>query len=152
MLSNWQEVENRCPSCSKRDESISHITRCPEEGRVQMRTESAYALAEWLVETDMDDELAEGLLDYVIGGGKVNLQDILDDDSQYQDYAKVHDRLGWDSFLEGRISTALLEIQKVCLFRAGSYWKIKAWSRHLIHTICSASLTGSGCIATQGFI
>ena len=117
-----------------------------------MRTESAYALAEWLVETDMDDELAEGLLDYVIGGGKVNLQDILDDDSQYQDYAKVHDRLGWDSFLEGRISTALLEIQKVCLFRAGSYWKIKAWSRHLIHTICSASLTGSGCITTQGFI
>ena len=133
MLSNWQEIDNRCPSCGKRDKSMSHITRCTEEGREQMRTESAYALAEWLMETDMDDKLVEGILDYVIGGGEVKLQDILDEDSQYQDYAQVHDRLGWDIFLEGRFSTALLEIQKDRLFRAGSYWKIKAWSKHIIH-------------------
>eukprot|EP00956_Cyclotella_meneghiniana_P022235 scaffold41755_cov46-Cyclotella_meneghiniana.AAC.1 len=72
-------------------------------------------------------------MDYIIAGGTKQLVELLDEDSEYLDYAKEHDRLGWDCFLEGRISSSLLEIQRDCLHRAGAYMTIKTWSKQFIH-------------------
>eukprot|EP00956_Cyclotella_meneghiniana_P010624 scaffold14801_cov53-Cyclotella_meneghiniana.AAC.1 len=104
---------------------MSHITRCQEEGRAQMRTESAHVVAQWLLDTYMDEDLVEGFMDYIIAGGTKQLVEVLGDDSEYLEYAEEHDRLGWDCFLEGRISHSLLETQRDCLHRAGAYMTIK---------------------------
>ena len=133
MLGNWQDTNKSCPSCGQPNEDMSHITRCQEEGRAQMRTESAHVVAQWLLDTHMDEELVEGFMDYIIAGGTKQLVQILDEDSDYLDYAEEHDRLGWDCFLEGRISHSLLDIQRDCLHRAGAYMTIKTWSKQFIH-------------------
>ena len=133
MLGHWQDTSKSCPSCGQPNEDMSHVTRCQEEGRAQMRTESAHVVAQWLLDTHMDEELVEGLMDYIIAGGTKQLVELLDDDSEYLDYAREHDQLGWDCFLEGRISSSLLEIQRDCLHRSGAYMTIGKWSKQFIH-------------------
>ena len=60
-------------------------------------------------------------------------------ESQYLTYAREHDALGWDCFLEGRIASSLLDIQKDCLYRSDSYQKIKSWSKQFIHHMLCVS-------------
>ena len=139
MLGNWQDTSKSCPSCGQPNKDMSHITRCQEEGRKQMRTESAHVVAQWLLDTYMDEESVEALLDYIIAGGEKRLVDIIDSDSEYADYATEHDQLGWDCFLVGRISSSLLDIQQDCLCRPGAYMKIKTWSKQFIHHMLCVS-------------
>ena len=98
-----------------------------------MRTESAHVVAQWLLDTHMDEDSVEGLMDYIIAGGTKRLVELLDDNSEYLDYTREHNRLGWDCFLEGQISSSLLEIQRDCLRRSGAYMTIKTWSKQFIH-------------------
>ena len=43
-----------------------------------MRTESAHVVAQWLLNTNMDEELAEDLMEYIIAGGDKQLVDVID--------------------------------------------------------------------------
>jgi hypothetical protein len=133
MLSNWQsDSTNICPCCGQRDETMHHITTCPDPGRVAMFHESVLSLVEWLAATDMEDELALAILDYLLARGTKSLTSFLRHDSKYIDYAKEHDRLGWDNFLEGRVSNTLFQLQHDNLARAGSHWRIKTWAKKFV--------------------
>eukprot|EP00956_Cyclotella_meneghiniana_P002772 scaffold3271_cov46-Cyclotella_meneghiniana.AAC.3 len=65
---------------------------------------AAHWVAQWLRDTNMDNELVEGLLDYINAGGDKTQEDILDRDSPFMDYAREHDKLVCNCFLEGRVA------------------------------------------------
>jgi hypothetical protein len=133
MLSNWQETaSNSCPCCGQENETMHHVTTCPDPGRVAMFHESVLSLVEWLSATDMDDELSLGLLDYLLAQGKRSLRSLLRPDSKYLLYADEHDRLGWDNFLEGRVSNTLFQLQHENLVQAGSSWRIQTWAKKFV--------------------
>ena len=133
MLSNWQDnASNTCPCCGQDNETMHHVTTCPDPGRVAMFHESVLSMVEWLSDTDMEDELALGLLDYLLAQGTKSLRSLLQHDSKYLQYAYEHDRLGWDNFLEGRVSQTLFQLQQDTLVRAGSSWRIQTWAKKFV--------------------
>jgi hypothetical protein len=134
MLSGIDDmVKNVCPSCGADNETTLHITTCPDPGRTALFTESVLNLVQWLEETHMDASLVLGILDYLLGRGHTTLQSLLRGNAAYAEYARDHDHLGWQNFLEGRITTSLLRLQERFLEEAGSRQSIRAWSTNLIH-------------------
>ena len=127
-----QDVDNVCPCCGCRDESTGHITRCPDEGRTTMFYESCDLLLDFLHETQMDPRLVDCIMQYLDGRGESRMAVIAKHDACFQSLARDMDLLGWDSFLEGRVPTTLIELQNMCLQTSGSWWKIKTWSSHFI--------------------
>ena len=85
----------------------------------------------------MEDELALAILDYLLAQGTKSLKSLLRHDSKYIEYSNEHDCLGWDNFLEGRVSNTLFQLQHKNLARAGSTWRIKTY---MGKEICSISL------------
>jgi hypothetical protein len=133
MLLHWQgDTNNRCPCCGQRNETMHHVTTCPDPGRVAMFQESVLSLIEWLNDTDMEDEMVLAFLDYLLAQGKRTLTSLLHPDSKYFVYAEEHDRLGWDNFLEGRVSNTLFQLQHETLASAGSNWRIKSWAKKFV--------------------
>jgi hypothetical protein len=51
---------------------------------------------------------------------------------QYSGFARDIDALGWECFLEGRIPTSLITLQRTFLRRSESFWKIRTWSSHCV--------------------
>ena len=72
----------------------------------------------------MESELIHCVVDVV--------SSLLRHDSKYLSYADEHDRLGWDNFLEGRVSQTLFQLQQDTLVRAGSSWRIQAWAKKFV--------------------
>eukprot|EP00956_Cyclotella_meneghiniana_P003073 scaffold3759_cov61-Cyclotella_meneghiniana.AAC.4 len=82
MFGNWQDTSKSCPSCGQPNEDKSYSAR-----------RSAHVVAQWLLNTNMDEELAEDLMEYIIAGGDKQLVDAIDCDSKYADYAPERDQL-----------------------------------------------------------
>lgn len=130
-------VANVCPCWGEIDKSTHHITQCPDPGKMVMFTESILTLILWLEETGMDNCLNLDLLDYLLVRGHGSLQSILADQPALSQYAKDHDHLGWQSFMEGQISQSLLDLQAGYLYKSGSRLRIKSWSIQLIQHLLS---------------
>lgn len=50
-------------------------------------------------------------------------------------WSQEHNILGWDNFLEGRISASLLSLQQASLTKLNSPIHIKTWSTHFIQCV-----------------
>lgn len=107
-LSKWDpKVKNYCPSCKCLNEDIRHITTCRDEGRSQIFNAMVDELQEWLEMNYTPVSLSHAICTYLKGHGSIEMTRLLPYGSKYHSYALVHDRLGWRSFLEGRISITL---------------------------------------------
>jgi len=48
---------------------------------------------------------------YLLGLGLLQMADIIESEQDYIKFAEIHDDLGWDNFVEGRISKSFVRIQ-----------------------------------------
>jgi hypothetical protein len=88
MISHWQEdVNTICPCCGQRNQTMHHVTTCPDPGRVVMFQETVLSMVEWLAAMDMEHELALAILDYLLAQGTKSLKSFLRQDSKYIEYA-----------------------------------------------------------------
>ena len=101
-------VINACPSCGQDDESPSHITRCPDPGRRAMWEYSVAEMSDWLARTVTDIPFRYMISTYLLSQGSKQMIECSQRVPHLQDIARHHDRLGWDNFVEGRISTHYL--------------------------------------------
>jgi hypothetical protein len=127
-----QEVDNICPCCGCKDESTGHITRCKEDGRTAMFLESIDLLGDFLYESHMDGRLVDCILTYLEHRGDEKMSRIANSMPLFSSIASDIDALGWDSLLEGRVPTSLIDLQCFYLRKHSSWWKIKTWASHLI--------------------
>ena len=124
---------NLCPCCGRIEETTKHLTLCEDEGRTQMYHQSVDIFQEWMIDNDMETSLREAIGEYLLFRGKKKLSKILEhEDDDLLTYAREHDKLGWQNFLEGRVSTSLFVIQEEWLREIGSSRTITTWSGQFV--------------------
>ena len=129
-------ISNACPSCGCPDESPGHITKCLESGRTAMFEESIEELETWLCSQRTGHQLTHLITSYLRARGSQTLCSLLPPNSPFALLARFHDRLGWDNFLEGRISSIWvemrhLEVEADSLHTTAEYWA-RGLIRHLV--------------------
>ena len=63
------------------------------------------------------------------------MADIIEAEQEYIDFATIHDDLGWDNFVEGRISKSLVHLQTQYLSTIHTYVKSSSWASGLIRQL-----------------
>ena len=127
-------VENKCPSCGAPDESTSHITRCRDEGRVRMLRASVKDIVNYLGKMQTDQDLIDMIQRYLLGHGQVKMRDICAEE-KYRELARIHDTLGWDNFVGGRIPHWYLQCHRLHRAEEGKFYAVEKWGRGLIERL-----------------
>lgn len=120
---------NRCPCCHHPDDSTSHLTRCLNPGRKAMFTKSVDELLDWMEDTGCVPGLISCLETYLSSIGEGSMIETAKPYPHLEEWAIEHDILGWDNFLEGRISKKLFHLQQRHLVKLGSRIHIHTWAR-----------------------
>jgi hypothetical protein len=81
--------------------------------------------------------LTESLATYLHHRGRRSMKSIVREHPELHNFARDHDKLGWDNFMEGCICTALFQLQASTLTAVSSKWTIKSWSCHFIKRVLS---------------
>ena len=110
-IARWDEtVVDECPNCGCSPETSKHMTRCQHDGRMELFRLSSETVLACLVEAHADPELVDLVDEYMTAQGERSMFDCLQSaHSKFAVLASVQDRLGWDSFVEGRISKMWLD-------------------------------------------
>ena len=128
-------VKNICPSCGQENESTSHITRCPDPGRIASLEAAVDDLCDWMDDKETDPYLQHIIVEYLLGRGIIDMADIIDPEPRFIEFAEIHDNLGWDNFVEGRISKSLVHLQRQYLSTISTYTKINTWASGLMRQL-----------------
>ena len=100
---------DECPNCHYAPETSKHMTRCRHDGRRTLFLESASLVLDCLATAQPDPTLIDMIDVYMSAQGDKTLSSCTPHKhSPYALLAEVQDRLGWDNFVEGRISTLWL--------------------------------------------
>ena len=130
-------VIDECPNCQHVPETSKHMTRCRHDGRRNLFLESASLVLDCLAEAQPEPELIDMLDVYMSAQGDRTLSDcLISKHSKYALLAEVQDRLGWDNFVEGRISTLWLDTISPFLKQA-SRKSIQQWGKNFIDSLLS---------------
>jgi hypothetical protein len=109
-LSKWEPgVTNHCPCCKRYNEDIFHITTCTDEGRTLIFNQMVDELGDWMYDNYTPEDLVDAIIAYLRGRSHISMSSLLPYGHRFHSLATLHDRLGWRSFLEGRISTLLVQ-------------------------------------------
>ena len=103
----WSKGERspKCDICGDQDEYTTHICRCRDPGRLQMFQISVQEVFDWMSKTIRRSDIALAISTYLLGRGLVKLVGCIDNgDAPLLALARSTDLLGWDCFIEGRIS------------------------------------------------
>jgi hypothetical protein len=133
-LSKWKEgVTNHCPCCKKHNEDIHHLTTCPDSGRTLVFNEMVDKLGDWLETNHTPEDLTHFICKYLKGRDRLLMTNIVPYRHKYHALAVAHDRLGWRSFLEGRISTVLVQEMHYHLASTPSLIGAADWAKGLVN-------------------
>ena len=126
-------ISPKCEFCGTEDEYTMHICRCKEPGRDSMFRLSVKEIYSWLIETLGEHSVATTVEMYLLARGEDNMVDcVYGNDDNLVKAAEISDRLGWDSFLEGRISSHWLIVAAPFLSSRSQYLLPAAWGQGFI--------------------
>ncbi len=128
-------VKNICPSCGRPNESTSHITRCSEPGRLASLRAAVEELSDWMEDNDTDPYLQQFIEEYLLGHGELDMCDVIDGHPEHIAFAEIHDTLGWDNFVEGRISRSLVDLQAQYLSTIQTFVQPLPWASGLMRQL-----------------
>jgi hypothetical protein len=135
-LAHWDDsVDNICACCGCQDESTAHLTRCRNKGRQLMFAESVNQLRVWMEHNDSDADIIRCIQTYLTTHGEGSMEEIAKGQRRLHQWAREHDILGWDSFLEGRVSQRLFHLQAQHLQISKSKKHISTWARCFIQQL-----------------
>ena len=139
-LSRWDpSVKNICLSCGKDDEPSEHITLCQDEGRVGMWRRSIGELTRWMSSTTTDISLMEMVEAYLLAQGTKTMSECVQVCSpSHQLLAEVHDKLGWQNFVAGRICKLYLQIVADSLNEQRPYATPESWGKRFVRLLMQA--------------
>ena len=107
--------------------------------RRKLYSQSIDKLEDWLERNDTKPELAEMVIKYLRGRGKVTMSSCYrgkrTNRSRLWRLTKEHDRLGWKNFTEGRFSTKFERAQRKYYTEIESRRSSAKWAAELVHQI-----------------
>ncbi len=105
--------------CCTKDEYNMHMCHCMDPGQDSMFWMSVGELSTWLCSSLVDHTVVAMVEHYLLSCGEVQMTDSIHRNNRNLFlFAIASDRLGWESMLEGRIST-LLAVMASLLLRSG---------------------------------
>jgi hypothetical protein len=134
----WSKGQHspKCEFCLAEDEYTMHICRCPEAGRECMFHISMKELSTWLTSTLGDQQVAATVEKYLLACGESQMIDCVHGTNQdMQAAAADNDQLGWDSMLEGRISSRWLMVAAPFLLKTRQKMLPQVWGTKFIYKL-----------------
>ena len=128
-------IANKCPSCGFPNEDTSHVIRCPDPGRTAFYHDSVSELYSWLEEADTDPKIVLMIDTFLSGRGDTSAADLFSLESKYWFAATLIDSLGFDSLVEGRIPTPLVDLQREYYLGIATRWTSERWANGLIQRL-----------------
>ena len=92
--------------------NTKHINHCWDNGHTDMFEHSVQDLVTWMSHHYTDHRINTHHRNILLRRGEVTMTDCLTLPSAFTLLAEYQDKLGWDNFLEGRI-TSLVEEQRL---------------------------------------
>mmetsp|Transcript_1592 Transcript_1592/g.2557 ORF Transcript_1592/g.2557 Transcript_1592/m.2557 type:complete len:137 (-) Transcript_1592:123-533(-) len=86
-------------------------------------------------EFDTDFYSQYAIEEYLLGHGELDMCDIIDGQPVYIEFAEIHDILGWDNFVEGRISKRLVHLQAQYLSTIQTFVQPSSWASGLMRQL-----------------
>jgi hypothetical protein len=121
-----------CPNCHCPQEDSSHLLHCPDPGRFGFFRSEVIDLQKWLNREHTKPALAEALYKYILGRGKLKFRDVEGLPGDLWRLAEEQDLIGWDNFMEGKISSQFEAIQHEHLLNAPTVMNATDWTKQLI--------------------
>ena len=123
----YGDVVDRCPNCGCSPERANHMLHCRNPDRSAVFTSSVMKLTEWLHRQQTDFELILLIKDYLLARGDRTMLSFCRPNSIYRQLRHLHDQIGYDNFLEGRIcklyrSMRQLDISRRRLRKHAGHW------------------------------
>ena len=130
-------LDNVCLACNCTHETTAHITVCGDPERVRLYKSSVDVIATWMHTNKTAPLLARLIEDYLRARGTKTMEQVspMGISVDYQLFAKYHDVLGWQNFIEGRILTYMVQIQRDHLVNIDTFRTAESWARDLIEQL-----------------
>lgn len=126
-------MDCRCPCCRNPgiQEDTIHQIHCPNKDRIRLWLEDCGKLSEWLENNQNMLVLKEEIIKYVKGRGCRRFFQG-DMSSEARALGDTQDTIGWDNFMEGKVSNEIRKCQKQFLIQEGSRKSSITWTAGLI--------------------
>ncbi len=123
-------------SCGIADEYTMHICRCRDPVHDSMFRDTAQILGRWMVKTLGKENVSATVTMYLLSQGETLMTDCVHRGNQELiNMARESDRLGWDSLLEGRITTLWLPLVSQLLSKSSRSLLTPSWGRQFINKL-----------------
>jgi hypothetical protein len=127
-LSLWEEtVINKCPQCRCKKETSKHLTRCTDPGCLLQLQSLIETIMDILESANVAPALADMIETYLLNQGHRTMADCSQRSSKFWHLAISIDNLEWDCFIEGGISSSLIDVIKPMLCRYKPRGSVKLW-------------------------
>lgn len=110
-------VENVCPCCWCEDETTAHLLLCPDKDFTKLYEKSVSKFISWIKEANTSPLIIEMVSIYLKARNTMTMSELYagpqtnDDNGRRWQLVQEHDLLGWQNFMESRISTQYVEMQ-----------------------------------------
>ena len=139
MVARWDSKrDGKCPDCGCR-ENAAHLNLCRDEGRDKLFNDMTTELQNWLYDNYAHPEIAYWLPQYIRDRGINKLSSYPHLSSEMKQVAMEQDLIPWKSFMEGKVSSALLKLQSHSLACSPSKLPAGDWSKQLISRVLHIS-------------
>jgi hypothetical protein len=126
----------KCESCRTADKYTMHICRCRDPGRNSMFRDTVQDLGRWMMKTLGKENVSATVTMYLLSQGETLMTDCVHGGNQELiNVARESDCLGWDSLLEGRISTLWLPLVSQLLSKSSRSLLPPSWGRQFINKL-----------------
>jgi hypothetical protein len=123
----------KCKFCKTEDEYTMPIMQCRDPGRERIFRTLVNELTEWLNRTLGNHRVAATIETYLLGRGEISMANsIHGTDRAFKLVAEASNRLGWDSFLKGPISTNWQALVSPLLQKTDSYLLFPTWGPQFV--------------------
>jgi hypothetical protein len=126
----------KCKFCGKADKYTIHICRCRDPGHDSMFQVTVKDLCLWIENTLGEQFVSTTVRMYLLACGETLMIDCMHrTNPELMDVARESDRLGWDSFLEGRILSLWLALVSPMQCKSTRSLLPPSWERQLINKL-----------------
>ncbi len=117
-----------CPCCNAMQETTAHITRCQDPGRQQALNLSIELLDTWLANSHTNPALQTAVVEYLGHRGNPPWATISQGfPLRYRKLGVEQDKIGWDGFTMGMISSEFQHIQADHLTVSPTRLSLEQW-------------------------
>lgn len=112
-------VKNVCPCCGCEDKTTAHLLLCPNKDRTRLYQKSVSKFVSWMKANHTSPLIIEMVREYLESQNTKTMTKLYkgpctnDENGRGWQLAQENDLLGWQNFVEGRISSKYVDMQRL---------------------------------------